>query len=889
MGCSNSSNEVLETPINKARNFEKFKKEFLSYKEFVIDENEEKSIYEKSSKFAINKISLDCNKNYKNQKEILNNNSNNVKNWIDDIFQPDIETLLGNTIYEGVSIDKSKLIILRLEEIYGFDSYDIFPSEFEILDDINQCNKNNVYYYTLFKILTKYSLIFQNFKSFDVKSNGQYSVTIKIDGEWCNVYIDDYIICDKFTKKPIFLSSEGKSNKKFNVFLILLEKAWAKVNGGYLKIQNYNLVYKDIEKSYDEIFDILSSFTDFPINYVYHNESINLSSILWNKLNELSKSESKFIVISKVDDSNPIICKYKLSKFSLYIFESIKEILIDNKLCKMVILKYYYKNSIKDDITIEIDDNVNEKIKDSNKSQNILITEENEKNHFMLSISLEEYVKYFESTYIIDLKPFHYKTVIKCNHKIEPHPLIFKFNIKKDSFFHINSIKPSFRFNNDISMNLEMQMNLILCKIIDNEATYITSTHHHKKNPYISEILDSGEYYISVHALYLIRTDNLTKIFDFLIEVYSDDYLSLKYTFDSNFNLTRACLSGLLIDKNEDKIIQDKERKVISVINTNDFNNLDFNDENHYSNISGFCSYGLIVIQNFLKNEIIFTIKDNSINFVLLYPSWKDLEQNNVIRLKKDEIFIILGIKKNYEKNSLLLITPEIVKDFYSINTNNFKDYCNCDIGFIDKKGKLSKSSLSRYFNLNEIDLNIKEKELKEIFYRNLYKLEFELFEEFQKFSGENIEKLKIKNSNLSNEEDSGDFSENGEIFIDESEYLKFDLENNSFIFGETNYLKVEMDEDISVIDNQSSNKNKKMTLLKKIFHGMCLLKNEFVTIIGSFSKNIPDGVCLIKFQSSTKLLINFTHGYPNGIGFQKEVIGEEFFVRYIKGENVEY
>lgn len=52
-----------------------------------------------------------------------------------------------------------------------------------------------------------------------------------LDGLWQDVVMDDLIPCMKYSKKPAF-----NRNKSGEMWVILLEKAWAKVHGGYMNI-----------------------------------------------------------------------------------------------------------------------------------------------------------------------------------------------------------------------------------------------------------------------------------------------------------------------------------------------------------------------------------------------------------------------------------------------------------------------------------------------------------------------------------------------------------------------------------------------------------------------------------------------------------------------------
>ena len=66
------------------------------------------------------------------------------------------------------------------------------------------------------------------------QSNGIYVLAMCIDGIWQDIVLDDKIPCDKKKGIPCF----NRSKKSNELWVILLEKAWAKVHGGYLNISS---------------------------------------------------------------------------------------------------------------------------------------------------------------------------------------------------------------------------------------------------------------------------------------------------------------------------------------------------------------------------------------------------------------------------------------------------------------------------------------------------------------------------------------------------------------------------------------------------------------------------------------------------------------------------
>jgi hypothetical protein len=177
---------------------------------------------------------------YKNQNPYSGDND-----YTDDLFPLNMNTLLGldssgNPIDQaaynkavGGAIKKDEIEFKRAAEIFqgerivlisdNMQMDDIVPGELE--DDYflfavqNLCkNPGNI------NKLFKYCGNFQNPK-------GYYELVFYIDGVEQIVIVDDYLPIKKGTNDLIFAKS-----KKNEIWISLLEKAWAKVNGGYANI-----------------------------------------------------------------------------------------------------------------------------------------------------------------------------------------------------------------------------------------------------------------------------------------------------------------------------------------------------------------------------------------------------------------------------------------------------------------------------------------------------------------------------------------------------------------------------------------------------------------------------------------------------------------------------
>ena len=163
--------------------------------------------------------------------------------YTDDFFPPTLNSIFGldennnpvdlsekrrTEAEESFQIDKDDIEWLRPREIFG-PNYALFEGKIEF-DDVRQGSIGNCYFMASISALTECpQIIAEIFRQHKVQKNGRYEICLKLDGEWNVVIVDDLIPCSKKTRKPIFAKPKGNE-----LWAILLEKAWAKVNGGYI-------------------------------------------------------------------------------------------------------------------------------------------------------------------------------------------------------------------------------------------------------------------------------------------------------------------------------------------------------------------------------------------------------------------------------------------------------------------------------------------------------------------------------------------------------------------------------------------------------------------------------------------------------------------------------
>ena len=123
-------------------------------------------------------------------------------------------------------------------------------------------------------------LIFQLFRTQEVNENGFYEKVLFIDGEWQIVFMDDYLPIKSGTEFLAFAGKNKTVDKKNELWVLLLEKAWAKLNGGYSNIRGGHP---------DEVF---LTFTGSATEWVNHVALKN--DEIWN-------------IVKTADDSNKIM------------------------------------------------------------------------------------------------------------------------------------------------------------------------------------------------------------------------------------------------------------------------------------------------------------------------------------------------------------------------------------------------------------------------------------------------------------------------------------------------------------------------------------------------------------------------------------------------------
>ena len=240
------------------------KKKLEEQKEKERKEREEKERLEKEEKERKEKERLEKERKEKElQKKIYKNQEFAPENvaWTDPLFKPEKKSLCPFDSQGWIfptNVTKADLqgwnnyIWARAEEIYDTQNYDVFHNG-ATCDDIIQGSLGDCYFLSVLGSLCKYpKLISRLFKSTNKSNNHQYGINLYLNGIWKMVLIDDYFPARNTSFKKFAF---GYSSTK-ELWVPLLEKAWAKVNGSYAKVSAGGLT--------NEVFDVVTeAFSDY--------------------------------------------------------------------------------------------------------------------------------------------------------------------------------------------------------------------------------------------------------------------------------------------------------------------------------------------------------------------------------------------------------------------------------------------------------------------------------------------------------------------------------------------------------------------------------------------------------------------------------------------------
>jgi hypothetical protein len=573
------------------------------------------------------------NKNISNPYDIVNeyymNQNLNIKSnekFIDNLFPPNEQSLFSKNS-KGIYTDNENgpkfASIINKDEIEWKRISDLYPNNILYddnmdIEDIRQGKLGICYFLSTLAQLTKYQkLLLQIFKT--KKSNNQcyYEIIFFINGEYKIVLIDDFIPVIKNSNEPYF--SKPNNNE---IWVILLEKAWAKVNGGYTNIIN------------GWPSELLTCLTGFPSNFIIIDEyeNCNIDDIYFNISNYCNNSDCLIYITSRNDSkkNNEIdIEKKGLIKGHVYFIiscfmitnnngDKIKLFEIENPWGNNDWKGLYSKKDSSWDNIIEED-----KKKYLNNSNSFYIT-------------LDDMIKYFIR--IDFLHMIFNSNIISLSYdfdkdeNIKNKPNIFNIEIPNDdSYLSVMLSKEHWRFNKLLPSNLSIPSSIIIMKYNEDKKNFsdFNANYSDCDNCSINLIkLTKGKYMFLSFISY--EHSNPVKPKKYFISIISNQEILVnelnELNIDDSFNL----LNHMFIDAIKEKNFSEISLKDI-----------------YYDINNNFCNSGIgyRIVINPLENNYQKWINNTKeiINMFMLYPYENDIEFCFTVYPKSENI--CLGMK----------------------------------------------------------------------------------------------------------------------------------------------------------------------------------------------------------------------------------------------------
>lgn len=411
-------------------------------------------------------------KYWKDQQPIL-------EDYKDPFFPPDIRSVLAmdedfNYIDENgeetsKTIESECIVWKRVGKI--MTDYNVFVDKIEA-SDIKQGNVGNCYFLSVLAAFTssKQRFIHSLFKTKEKNEEGIYEMVLFVDGQWQIVFVDDYFPIDKRTGEFFFSKPNGNE-----LWVILLEKAFAKINRGYI---NMNSGF---------VSDPIYVISGFPTETYFNNQISDYE--IFNKIVEAEKSNS-LICTSTISDET-IRNKGLVNSHSYTIINTIDDYKNSNKNDPVQLIKlrnpwsFFEWNGAWGDNSEEWTTYLKLKYDIVAKDDGIF--------HMCLK-DYKEYFNYFNISHIL------YGSFVKCYIiNYTKFPNVFNFKLEQDSKVCFSIIKKHWRYNQRNLKFKSRPLSFIMVKYKNKkEILRIDGQYRVYENVEYIEELQAGKYFLFV-------------------------------------------------------------------------------------------------------------------------------------------------------------------------------------------------------------------------------------------------------------------------------------------------------------------------------------------------------------------------------------------------------
>ena len=398
----------------------------------------------------------------------------------------------------------------RVEDIVNSKNYQVFEDGISP-DDIIQGSIGDCYFLSAIGSLCKRShYIDKLFFTKEKTKEHLYGVFIYLNGRWKLVLIDDFLpFSGKRFKKFAFSSSGGKE-----LWVALLEKAWAKINGSYAKI--------GCGGSPTEVFDVLTeAYSDqIPVNPYYRD-------YIWETMHDAEKKGYIMTAGTSSDIFNLNLEGVGLSAGHAYTVLGVMEIDTGKGLEKVVRLRNPYGNG---EFNGDWSDYSKKWTPELKTKYNLVVKDDGD-----FYIGYDDFLNYYITLGICKLHPGYKTTSVKMAHPTKCQ--ITKITVPKGE---VHAFLQLYQKNPRVQLKDGTTPKLVYCYLllVDKDFNYMYSISNGNMHIGIEQTLKEGTYYLISDVNY--RYDNPDKKnHSYVITCYAQTPLNLE-NITSKIDATKA-------------------------------------------------------------------------------------------------------------------------------------------------------------------------------------------------------------------------------------------------------------------------------------------------------------------------------------------------------------
>jgi hypothetical protein len=467
-------------------------------------------------------------------------NPNKLKNgkFTDDYFIPDIHSLMGLDPKTEKPLDQKQYDEdsphIPTDKITWKRATDIFPYCKLFVDkieagDIMQGSLGNCYFLSAIAALTEFpNLIHKIFKTDKISDSGLYEIALFIDGEWQIVIIDDYIPYDAEQDNAAFTQANGQE-----IWVLMIEKAWAKVNGGYLN------TIGGLSS------DPLLAFTGFHTRKV--DTSINTDE-LWKTLQDADDNNYIMCVDSKANEEGKLV---NLVASHAYTLIGTQEEKYNGKLIRLCQIRNPWGNKEWNGDWSDKSPLWNDYLKEKFEFKTF---KEDDWNDGIFFISIEDLQRFFSVVHICAYMYGSKTRTLEIRKENFDTPSIFGLYLDQEVNCSISTHGQCWRYNRHLK-NKDIPINITLAKTDENnlnELIYFDSHYSGSEDPFIIRKIPKGYYIISV--FYGPDDSDKRYLNDFNLKISANSNFKVDFlTYDKDLNiLNKIIKNGILKKKSEE-------------------------------------------------------------------------------------------------------------------------------------------------------------------------------------------------------------------------------------------------------------------------------------------------------------------------------------------------